>query len=333
MVRERNQGRVRRSRRIAALISQSINPNAPTPLLDLPNELLCHISTHLQAERDIFSLAQVNSRLYHLTIAQLYRFNAVHSASSALVWSATYGRIEAVKRALKERLPAKSSYESEDDESDDDDDQPVCSLKSAFVCAAANNHENIVRLLVENGASPNAGDKDKRRTAIQIAAEKGHTRIVQLLLELGGDPGMAYPIQPYAIQYAAMQGHNEIVRLFIDAGESPDSCSGRPGGGSFTPLQAAAKTNNTELAKLLLSKGVKINSRAAYTDTPLELAVRGNHLEFVRLLLGAGAKVYSGFVCPIGMAKARGNKEMIELLQDETVHHRSFTDEELVVKI
>ena len=230
----RRQNNLRRSDRIAAMKSQDVDHKPLRSLLDLPNESLCQVSTHLQTEQDISSFAQVNSQLYRLTIAQLYQINAQHSASSALLWAGTRGRISTAQRALKERL---------------DIEQPKAStpsIEAALVLAAENNHKDMVRLLVESGARPNWGDYERRQNAMEVAAKAGHVRIVQLLLGLGANPGAGFRLKPYAIQVAAREGHTEIVRLLIDAGQSPDSCSGRPEGGSSTPLQEAAKTNNVE---------------------------------------------------------------------------------------
>jgi hypothetical protein len=87
---------------------------------------------------------------------------------------------------------------------------------------------------------------------------------------------------------------------------------------------------NEPMAKLLLSKGAKVNHRSAIGYTPLELAVRKQRLPLVRILLDAGAKVYGGTsnrrrrmqtrLTVLECAAQPGYEEYLELLKNETVH-------------
>ena len=56
--------------------------------------------------------------------------------------------------------------------------------------AAQEGHVEIVKILLERGANPNAED-DAGRTPLHDAAFKGHVEIVKLLLERGADPWIA----------------------------------------------------------------------------------------------------------------------------------------------
>jgi ankyrin repeat protein len=286
-------------------------------LLDLPTELHCRISEQLETQKDISSFAQVNQQLYDSTITHLYRINAKHSKSSALLWAATHARITTAEKALKERLDFKNlltphAYA-----------QSTPSIEAALVLAAENNHPEMVRLLIDNGARPHWGDRDRKRNAMEVASEQGHTQIVKLLLDLGANPRAGFGRKAFSIQVAAMQGHIEIVELLINAGEDPDRCNGRPAGGSYTPLQAAVLTGNESMVKLLLLKGAKVNHRSAIGDTPLELAVTRQRLPLVKILLDAGAKVYEGAYVrrpALKSAAQPGREEYLELLKNEKVH-------------
>lgn len=283
--------------------------NTSMSLLNLPNELLCQIAEGLQVECDIAAITRISKRIHNVTIAHLYRVNAKLSESSALLWAATHGSLATASKALKEI-------------SSGDDDKAVT---AAIVLAAGANHGEIVRLLVEKGACLHAYDPKRRRNAMEAAAEKGHTDIVRLLLDLGAEPRVGLGNHPFAVQFAAMGGHIEIVRLLIEAGEDPDHCSGRPGGGSYSPLQAAALNDNVDLAKLLLAKGAKINHRSSSGDTPLELAVMKISLRCLKLLLESGAKVYgqdNGNICrpALKLAMQSGREQCLELLKNEIVH-------------
>ncbi|KAJ8110232.1 hypothetical protein OPT61_g6871 [Boeremia exigua] len=288
-------------------------------LLGLPNELLQGIAKNIQTEKDISSFSRVNRRLYNVSIASLYRFNAEHTGRSALVWAAANGMTGTAERSLKAE-PLDQDYREDDDGSQM---TPVGTV--ALVLAARNNHADLVRLLIENGVEPDEPDLDQMRNAMEAAAEEGHTGIATLLLELGADASEGLGGAPFAIQHAAMGGHIEIVRMLIDGGEHPDRCSGRPGGGSYSPLQAAALTDNEELARMLLDRGARVDHRSASSDTPLELAVWKKSLRCIKVLLEAGAKVYGKndyYVSrpALEMARERGREECLEMLQNETVH-------------
>jgi|SRR5690242_5684815 len=163
------------------------------------------------------------------------------------------------------------------------------------------------------------------RNAMEAAAEQGHADVVKILLNFGASPSARLGNHPFAIQLAATGGHVNIVRLLIEAGEYPDRCSARPAGGSFSPLQAAALYDNVDLAALLLAKGARVNHRSASGDTPLELAVMKKSVQCLKVLLEAGAKVYGKDHRHVRhhaleWAKRLGHEQCLELLKNENVH-------------
>ena len=54
---------------------------------------------------------------------------------------------------------------------------------TALQAATWDGHEQMVRILLDRGASPNAPGPDG--TALQIAVRQGHEQIVQMLLDKG----------------------------------------------------------------------------------------------------------------------------------------------------
>jgi hypothetical protein len=199
---------------------------------------------------------------------------------------------------------------------------PVC---IALVNAAGKGHTSLVRLLIEHGAELDWRDPERRQSAMEAACTKGDIGIVKLLLDSGADPSLRHYIRPYPIQCAAMMGHTNIVESLIDAGASADTCTGRPDGGSFPPLQLAVRGDHEETAKLLITKGAKINIRIGRMHTALEEAVRSDHLWAVKMLLASGAMVFAPVSelvrCPaLPMARRLGREEMCKLLKDQPVH-------------
>ncbi|UFP93150.1 ankyrin repeat domain-containing protein [Gloeobacter morelensis MG652769] len=83
--------------------------------------------------------------------------------------------------------------------------------------------QEIVHLLLEAGANPNAADK-RGALPLKIAVHLGSEPIVQLLLEHGADPNKrASGETTSAIQHAAFYGHVELVRVLLEHGGDPDT--------------------------------------------------------------------------------------------------------------
>eukprot|EP00959_Pyramimonas_sp_CCMP1952_P240120 5017888-Pyramimonas_sp.AAC.1 len=70
-------------------------------------------------------------------------------------------------------------------------DQPTQAANAAtklLHIAAAQGHEEVVRLLVELGGDTRNGVTAEAVTPLHRAAGAGHANVVRLLVELGGDP-------------------------------------------------------------------------------------------------------------------------------------------------
>jgi hypothetical protein len=294
-------------------------------LLDLPSELLCQICEDLHTTQNIASLNRVNHQLHQLTEEHLYQFDAREKKSSALAWAADHGRLQTSKKALKALQRVGQLTTGLRANADTTDKPATDSIDIALVHAAEKGHVGVVRLLVQYGANLLWRDFERRQTAMEATCSKGHIEVVKLLLEFGADPSRGHYMRPYPIQCAAMMGHTEIVQLLINAGASADTCSGRPEGGSFPPLQLAIRGSHAETAKLLITRGAKINLRIGRMLTALEEAVRGNHLWAVKLLLASGAMVFAPASVSVRfpaleMAKRPGREEIYDLLKDQTVY-------------
>jgi hypothetical protein len=73
-------------------------------------------------------------------------------------------------------------------------------------------HVDVVRLLLEHRADPNAKDKFGW-TPLHLAASGGHVNVVRLLLERGADPTVKDRSGDTPLDLARRRGHREVVSL------------------------------------------------------------------------------------------------------------------------
>lgn len=136
--------------------------------LNLPNELFFVIGGFLNYECDINSLAQANTRLYLLLNSTLYQHNVRYSNSSALKWAAEYGHEATTRKAQERGASLNCDYSGW---------RPI-------TLAAANSHDALVHLFIEQGVVPIPNPEDPQDSAIRIllvlAGSNGYESLIRL---------------------------------------------------------------------------------------------------------------------------------------------------------
>ncbi|KAH0561957.1 hypothetical protein GP486_003334 [Trichoglossum hirsutum] len=206
-------------------------------------------------------------------------------------------------------------------------------------------HEGVLKLLLENGANPNARD-DRGNPVIYIAAMNSHEAAIKMLLAHEADVNSAGFLGSTALHLFAGYGHEAIVRLLIEKGadiKAKDNrgisalCSAASGGHDLvmrlliergvdvdatsnqgeTVLHWAAKTGQPAAVQLLLEKGVNIEATNSDGRTALYLAVRTGNVAVMQLLLENGADVdvtdHTGLT-GLSLAAIKGHKAALQLL-------------------
>ena len=156
---------------------------------------------------------------------------------SLLHVAAQHGLISALK-ALSSRDPARVSWDSKDFRG-----------RTALHHAVAQGHTDVVRFLLEHGASVDMEDT-QNIAPLQSASREGHTTIVMELLAVGANTSAKDVTGRTAIHHAVRAGHMETVKVLIE--NSADLEAKDLQGHSVLTLATAS--GNEELAMFLLEQ-------------------------------------------------------------------------------
>ncbi|MGH8174086.1 MAG: ankyrin repeat domain-containing protein, partial [Rhodanobacteraceae bacterium] len=144
----------------------------------------------------------------------------------------------------------------------------------------------IATLLVQRKADPNQTDLSGW-TPLMYAVWSDQDEMVKLLLANGARTDVTKEndgLTPLAI--AAQNDKKKSAPLLIEAGADVNHPVGK---GAYTPLMLAATSSSVEIAKQLIAKGANINATNPGGVTALMIAAAGNRTEIATLLIEAGA--------------------------------------------
>jgi len=141
---------------------------------------------------------------------------------------------------------------------------------------------------------------------------------LQVKLRSDGDERVDGKRGPTGFYRAIKAGDLEKVKAFLSVGVIPDQdIDDVPYLAELaTPLAAAAKSGNMEIAKLLLSAGADVNKSYVEGYSPFGAALPEHQLDMVKLLLEHGADLKKDIrrEMPLTLAIKSRNRELIELL-------------------
>ncbi|KAF3806347.1 hypothetical protein GCG54_00006109 [Colletotrichum gloeosporioides] len=159
---------------------------------------------------------------------------------------------------------------------------------NALSAAAKNRHMGTVQLLVDHNADVNAGG-ERFASALSAAAWGGNMDIVQHLLDHDADVNATGKSLASPLVSAVTKGHAEVVQLLLDSGADVTALNS-----AGCALMAAAQHSRILIAQLLLEQGANVQCRhRGLEDTfhliPLVIASGKGDLEAMKLLLEHGA--------------------------------------------
>lgn len=155
--------------------------------------------------------------------------------------------------------------------------------------AAGHGELDIVRLLVEAGASPNPreDDPDVKRPLV-VAADRGRVDVALYLLDRGADPDPEMTRESAPLLHAAKLGDVRLAARLLEMGVrvAPRDRLSRD-----TPLHNAAFRSTPEMVRLLIGAGAPLDARDWDGETSLFQAARAGRHEIVSILIEAGAAI------------------------------------------
>ncbi|TGZ58159.1 hypothetical protein CRM22_009763 [Opisthorchis felineus] len=151
--------------------------------------------------------------------------------------------------------------------------------------AASNASLECMQLLfspAESMINVNASDR-MGHSPLHHAVYGGHTQVVRFLLEKGASVNAFDKRDRRAMHWAAVCGHAEVVEVLHQFGAEVN-CRDKD---QYTPLHAAAALGCVNTVKALIELGAEMLPTTAHGNTPLHIACLNGREEVVELLLEA----------------------------------------------
>lgn len=148
-------------------------------------------------------------------------------------------------------------------------------------------NEEMVRTLLELGASPDVVDFDGR-TPLHYTLEFQDSNVATILLHGGANPTLGCRDFFSPLHLASQQGDVATVRVLLQHGASVNAADDQ----GWTPLMLAVRNGKTGVVTELLKSGANAGATNAAGNTALHLAATNGRLEVCKALLeGAAASV------------------------------------------
>ncbi|MBV8276318.1 MAG: ankyrin repeat domain-containing protein [Verrucomicrobia bacterium] len=178
---------------------------------------------------------------------------------------------------------------------------------TGLMVAAERGRVDIVKLLLDHKADPNAAGRDAG-TALMLAAENNQPEIVKLLIGRGADPNRQDNNGWTAVLKAAYQGNAKCIEILASHSKLELDRA----------LLVATLMERKDAVNVLLDNGAEVDFRASDGRTPLILAAGKGNKDIVELLLKSGADAsltdQAGQTAQ-AVAAAKGFNDIAELLR------------------
>ena len=158
-----------------------------------------------------------------------------------------------------------------------------------LLLAARHKRENILRMLLEQGANPRARDIEGQTTLHQLTMLREipiSETLIDLLLRDRPPLDISDSMGNTPLMFACASGENLLARKLISHGA--DVCAAKLNDG-VTPLHYAVFNGNVQIIPLLITNGADPGAKRESGYTPLHDAALGDSTDAIEQLLLAGA--------------------------------------------
>ncbi|NEQ47108.1 MAG: ankyrin repeat domain-containing protein [Leptolyngbya sp. SIOISBB] len=173
---------------------------------------------------------------------------------------------------------------------------------TALYVAVRDDHQGMVKLLVDNGADINLAARLISNSPLNLAVSLGRPKSLRVFLNSDIDN---YEFDSGSLSSAARQGHLEIFEILIGQGFELES-------GYKNALGSATRSNQLNVVKFLIANDVEISDS-------LHLAIQSKSLEMLEFLISTGSDVNAinrEGDAPLHLTATRGLAEAAKTLAD-----------------
>jgi len=153
-----------------------------------------------------------------------------------------------------------------------------------LVFAAVEDHEAIVKILLETGADPDI-QNDHGDSALMIAVCWRSEPNVKVLLESHADPNIKNDVGDTALTLAARKSNETVVKMLLESNADPNIQDER----GRTALVRAARSSDETVVKMLLENDADPNLQDESGETALSTAAHMENVTIVQLFLESNA--------------------------------------------
>ena len=250
-------------------------------LLNLPQELLLQIATHIERIHDIYHLALVSRFFSHLFEPEIHKRDALDQYGVELLRYAAKDDRGGILKMISLRADINFSPPAS-----------LGNLKTVLHSAIQAKNIELVKFLLENGAQPNLVFKSRMYTfcALHMAVDittPDDLVMINLLLDYGADPNLYDAFQQTPLLIAVQTGHLPKMELLIARGADVN----RAGRWGTTPLLKCIERRGRHM-EFLINSGSDVNCVNDNGISPLMLAMRSDNSRMAESLIHAGADVH-----------------------------------------
>lgn len=156
---------------------------------------------------------------------------------------------------------------------------------SPLQALAYTGERELAELLIDRGAPIDADNNSLRASPLHLAVRGNHADVIRMLIDKGASFTLKDINDETPFICAISLGHMEIARLFLQNGASihdKDSTGN-------SPLLLAALNGEKEFVEILIAKGADINEKNVIGGSPASVAAREGRQDIVELLIAKGA--------------------------------------------